>query len=67
MLYADQKVWHVLLGYELSNMVILGMMGFVFRPQEFSPFFFMVPARLNDTRTRYVCVCCTSAAMFLQR
>ncbi len=30
--------------YEGSNVVILGIIGVVFRPQEYSPFFFMVPA-----------------------
>ena len=42
----------VLLTYELSNLLILGSIGVVFRPQEYSPFFIMVPARLNDERIR---------------
>ena len=42
----------VLLTYELSNLLILGSIGLVFRPQEYSPFFFMVPARLSDARIR---------------
>ena len=54
MLFNDGRIWVVLLGYEISNVIILGSMGIVFRPQEYSPFFFMVPARLNDTRTRSV-------------
>ena len=46
------RSWVVLLTYELSNLLILGSIGVVFRPQEYSPFFFMVPARLNDARIR---------------
>jgi hypothetical protein len=51
-LFSDGRVWLVLLGYEISNVIILGVIGIAFRPQEYSPFFFMVPARLDDTRTR---------------
>lgn len=52
LLFRDRRAWVVLLAYELSNLLVLATMGFVFRPQEYSPFFFMVPARLNDVRTR---------------
>ena len=39
------KIWLVLVAYEVSNLVILGTIGWIFRPREHSPFFFMVPAR----------------------
>jgi hypothetical protein len=51
-IFREGKYWKVLLAYEISNLCILGTIGVIFRPQEFSPFFFMVPARLNDERTR---------------
>ena len=52
LLFRDGRSWVVLLAYEMSNLLIIACMGVVFRPQEYSPFFFMVPARLNDVRTR---------------
>jgi hypothetical protein len=51
--FTDGRVWVVLLCYELSNILIMGTLGFTFRPQEYSPFFFMVPARMTDNRQRY--------------
>lgn len=39
----DGKLWFVLTVYEVSNLTILGTIGWIFRPREFSPFFFMVP------------------------
>jgi hypothetical protein len=48
-LIADSgKLWLVLVSYEVSNMLILGTMGWIFRPRRFSPFFFMVPARMTE-------------------
>ena len=38
----DGRMWTVLLAYEISNLTIMGFVGFVFRPREYSPFFFMV-------------------------
>lgn len=46
------KMWVVLTVYEICDLVICGLIFFVFRPRDHSPFFFMVPATLNDTRTR---------------
>jgi hypothetical protein len=43
----DGKIWLVLVAYEVSNLMILGTIGWVFRPREHSPFFFMVPTRLT--------------------
>ena len=46
------RMWIVLSVYEISDLVICGLVFFLFRPRDFSPFFFMVPATLNDNRTR---------------
>lgn len=46
------KMWLVLTVYEVCDLVICGLIFFIFRPRNHSPFFFMVPATLNDTRTR---------------
>jgi hypothetical protein len=46
------KMWLVLAVYEICGLVICGTIFFVFRPRDHSPFFFMVPATLHDTRTR---------------
>lgn len=46
------RMWIVLTVYEICDLVICGLIFFVFRPREFSPFFFMMPATLNDNRTR---------------
>ena len=43
------KMWIVLLVYEVSNVMILFGVGWLFQPQEYSPFFFMVPAVMTDT------------------
>lgn len=40
--------------YELSHLVIFFCIGYIFRPREYSPFFFMQPARMNDARTRAI-------------
>ena len=37
------KIWLVLVAYETSNLLILGTLGWIFRPREHSPFFYMVP------------------------
>ena len=42
------KMWIVLLAYEGSNVLILFGVGWLFQPQEYSPFFFMVPAVMTD-------------------
>lgn len=47
-------LWKTLCVYEVSNMLIFLAIGFMFRPREYSPFFFMVPARMNDARTRAI-------------
>lgn len=52
--YDGHEIWRGLLNYELSNVVIVACVGYLFRPREHSPFFFMVPARLTDTTTRLV-------------
>jgi len=52
LLYSDGRMWVVLLAYEISNVIILFSLGWTFRPREYSPFFFMIPARLTDDRTR---------------
>jgi len=44
----DGRMWIVLLAYEVSNMIIIFAIGWIFRPREHSPYFFMVPARMND-------------------
>lgn len=46
------KMWIVLTVYEICDLIICGSLFFVFRPRNHSPFFFMVPASLNDNRTR---------------
>ena len=48
----DGRIWVVLLVYEISNLLILGTIGYIFRPKEVSPFFFMVPSRLTDVQQR---------------
>lgn len=40
--------------YELSHLLIFLSIGYIFRPREYSPFFFMLPARMNDARTRAI-------------
>eukprot|EP00602_Paraphysomonas_sp_CaronLab_P000814 CAMPEP_0185029002 /NCGR_PEP_ID=MMETSP1103-20130426/15091_1 /TAXON_ID=36769 /ORGANISM="Paraphysomonas bandaiensis, Strain Caron Lab Isolate" /LENGTH=504 /DNA_ID=CAMNT_0027563601 /DNA_START=64 /DNA_END=1578 /DNA_ORIENTATION=+ len=52
LLASSGKMWKVLLVYEVSNLLILGTVGYIFRPREYSPFFFMVQATMNDNRTR---------------
>jgi len=47
----DGRLWIVLLIYEVSNMIILFTIGWIFRPREHSPYFFMVPARAIDDNT----------------
>ena len=47
-------LWKTLCVYEVANMLIFLGIGFMFRPREYSPFFFMVPARMNDVRTRAI-------------
>lgn len=42
----------VLFVYELSNLFVLSAIGFIFRPREHSPFFLMIPATIQDDRTR---------------
>jgi len=44
--------------YEIISLVIIGSIGWLFRPRELSPFFFMVPVRPSDARSRYVCCVC---------
>jgi hypothetical protein len=48
-----QHVWVGLCLYEISNMLIFLVMGWIFRPTEYSPFFFMIPAQMLDNRHRY--------------
>jgi hypothetical protein len=50
--FQDSRMIVVLLCYEISNILIMGTIGFTFRPQEYSPFFFMVPSRATDDRSR---------------
>lgn len=38
--------------YEISNVLILLAVGWLFRPREYSPFFFMVPAQFTENGTR---------------
>lgn len=47
-------LWVTLCAYEVSNVCIFVIIGYIFRPTEYSPFFFMVPARMNDARTRAI-------------
>lgn len=47
-----QNLWVPIAVYEISNVVIVGLIGYLFRPQIHSPFFFMVPATINDDRSR---------------
>lgn len=39
------RILLVLVVYEVSNLLLLGTLGWIFRPREHSPFFYMVPAR----------------------
>lgn len=48
------KLWFILVSYEVSNLLILGTIGWIFRPRQFSPFFFMVPARLAENGSQRV-------------
>jgi hypothetical protein len=50
--HSTTHVEKVLIAYELSDLLILGLFGFLFRPREHSPFFLMVPATIQDDRTR---------------
>ena len=47
-------LWKTLCVYEVSNVLIFLGIGLIFRPREHSPFFFMVPARMDDVRTRAI-------------
>lgn len=49
--YTDHKYVALVL-YEVSNVVIVALLGWIFRPRPLSPFFFMVPTTLTDTRSR---------------
>lgn len=44
----DGRLWTVLMAYEISNILIMGILGIVFRPIEYSPFFFMVSTQHFD-------------------
>ncbi|CAM5999352.1 unnamed protein product [Sphagnum balticum] len=44
---------NILFLYEISNFLLNAIIGYLFRPREYSPFFFMVPAQASDVRTRY--------------
>ena len=47
-------LWQTLAVYEVSNVLIFLGIGIIFRPRVYSPFFFMVPARMDDARTRTI-------------
>jgi hypothetical protein len=50
----DSHISPALFTYEIINAIVVGVIGYYFRPQEYSPFFFMVPARNQDIRTRTI-------------
>ncbi len=51
LLATDGRMWTTLLAYEASNIVIMFILGYIFKPAEYSPFFFMVSTRHFDART----------------
>lgn len=50
LLASSSSTFSILLVYEISNAIILGYLGYIFRPREYSPFFFMVSARRDSIR-----------------
>ena len=52
LLHKYGRMWIVLTIYEIFDLIICGLVFFIFRPREYSPFFFMAPATLNDNRIR---------------
>ncbi|CAM9388168.1 unnamed protein product, partial [Ectocarpus fasciculatus] len=52
LLFTDERVWVALTFFELSQLLLIVLIGFFFRPREFSPFFFMVQTTMNDQRAR---------------
>lgn len=51
-LFSGGPMWIVLLIYEVSNLSLFFVIGYMFRPRVHSPYFFMVPVRLTDERMR---------------
>jgi hypothetical protein len=54
LLSTGSPIWIVLLVYEVSNVMIFLVVGYIYRPQEHSPYFFMVPVRVADERMRAI-------------
>lgn len=54
LLSSGSPVWIVLFVYEISNVMIFLVVGYIYRPQEHSPYFFMVPVRVTDERMRSI-------------
>jgi hypothetical protein len=52
LLFTENNVTVGLCFFEFAQIVLICMMGFFFRPREFSPFFFMVATTMNDQRVR---------------
>lgn len=52
LLFNDDRLWIAFTFFEISQIVLVAIIGFYFRPREFSPFFFMVPTTMNDQRAR---------------
>lgn len=52
LLFTDDRVWVALTFFEISQIILLLLIGFFFRPREFSPFFFMIQTTMNDQRVR---------------
>lgn len=46
------QYYSVLSLYEVISLIIITSIGWLFRPRELSPFFFMIPARPTDARSR---------------
>ena len=52
LLFTDNSVAIGLCYFEFAQIILILIMGFFFRPREFSPFFFMVATTMNDERAR---------------
>jgi hypothetical protein len=54
LLFTENNVTVALLFFEFAEITIVSLIGFFFRPREFSPFFFMVSTSMRDRRSRPV-------------
>ena len=52
LMFTDKRIWIALTFYEISTVFMIVSIGYIFRPREYSPFFFMTPTTMADQRIR---------------